>query len=187
MLRINLSILVISAVLLIIGCQSVTYNGATKLKGKTFYDLTINGHAILEDVKVDNVAHFSSALEAKNSEFNQIDSVASVILHDSLVKSLSSLSLKASNAKVSDAMVKNNIEFDNSTANDVSFAGSEGVFKNSKIKSIKNVGFSKKRVVVLIDTHVTGSISFESTEDCKILLRGTSKVDGATINATVEK
>ena len=80
MLKKNLTVIAIVSVIFIIGCQSVTYNGATSLKGKTFHDLTINGHAILDDVTVDNVAKFSSALEAKNSKFNSIESVASVLI-----------------------------------------------------------------------------------------------------------
>lgn len=171
----------------LMGCKSVTYNGEVHLQDKTYTNLIINGHATMRKVIVDEVATFSSSIEAYNSQFNIINSVASVECHGCIVKDLSAATLVAKQkSEIGNAQIKNNITLEDSSIDNVTFSGTEGVFRNSKIKSIRNTGFLHKRVVVLIDSEVSGDVSFESDDECKVLLKGNSKVLGATKNAKVE-
>lgn len=177
----------ISLLIGLLGCTTVTYNGEVNLHNKAFTNLIINGHATLHKVIVDEIAKFSSSIEAYNSQFNIINSVASVECHASIVKDLSAASLVAKQkSEINNAYIKNNITIEDSNIDNVTFSGAEGVFRNSRITSIKNTGFLNKRVVVLIDSEVLGDISFESDNDCKVLLKGNSKVLGITKNARIE-
>lgn len=180
-------LIVLCVLMGLMGCKTVTYNGEVHLQDKTYINLIINGHATLRKVIVDEVATFSSSIEAYISQFNIINSVASVECHGCIIKELTAATLIAKQkSEIGNAQIKNNITLEDSTIQDVTFSGTEGVFRNSKIKSIRNTGFLHKRVVVLIDSEVSGDVSFESDDECKVLLKGNSKVLGATRNAKTE-
>lgn len=171
----------------LLACQTVTYNGETSLKDNSYINLEINGNAILHNIDVKELAKFSSSIKAYKSSFNAIESVASVECYECNAVKVKAVSLAIhENSHVDQAEVKNNVSVENSDVSNMSFSGIEGLFKNAKIKSIKNTGFINKRVIILVDSEVMGDISFESTEECKVLLKGNSKVHGSVINGMVE-
>lgn len=171
---------------LFFSCQTVTYNGEITLKNKNFINLIINGNANLYDITVDGVATFSSNVVINNGILNALDSQAKVQCNHCQIKKLSASSLVTdNNAQITEATIKNNISINKTIIDNLIFSGTEAVFKDSKITSIQNIGYTNKRVIVLEDSEVLGNISFQSTEACKVLLKGNAKIHGTVTNGEV--